>query len=272
MTYQTFDLSVDQAIATIRLNRPDALNTMIPAFWTEMVEVFQELQDRFDVRAVVIASSGKHFTAGLDLGVAKDLFGKPGIDEGRKREKLHRKILSMQNSFSAIETCRVPVISAIQGGCIGGGVDLVTACDMRVGARGCFFTIQEINLGMVADVGTLQRLPHLLPQGLVRELAFTGRRFSDEEALAHGFLNRLEESAEAAFDAAMAMARDIATKSPLAIAGIKHVLNKGRAQTVEQGLEYVAAWNAGMILTEDVQKGAMSILHKQQAEYDDLIA
>ena len=164
------------------------------------------------------------------------------------------------------------MIACVQGGCIGGGVDLVTACDLRVGTADCFFTVQEVNIAIVADVGTLQRIPHLLPQGLIRELAYTGRRFGAEEAARHGFLNRVEADHAAALASAQALAGEIAAKSPLAITGIKAVLNHGRDATIAQGLDYVATWNAGMLQGGDVPEAIRAQVAKGTAVFADLAA
>ncbi len=272
MSYTTFTLSVADHVAHLQLCRPAQLNAMNAAFWTEMVAGFAEIDANPEIRAVVISSLGKHFTAGLDLAMAAGDFAPSPDDPARVREKLRRKILKMQETFSVIDRCRVPVIAAIQGGCIGGGVDLVTACDMRIGTQNCFFTIQEVNVGIVADVGTLQRIPHLLPQGLVRELAYTGRRFMADEALRTGFLNRVEADHDAVIAAAMQLAADIASKSPLVITGVKQVLNFGRDHSVEAGLDYVATWNAGMLMGEDLEHAVTALMQKRDATFTNLKA
>jgi enoyl-CoA hydratase len=270
MVYTTLTLTIADHVAHVQLCRPEQLNTMNAAFWPEMVQVFAEIDSDADVRAVVISSTGRHFTAGLDLAMAASDFTPSADDPGRVREKLRRKVKAMQESFSVIDRCRVPVIAAIQGGCIGGGVDLVTACDMRIGTANCFFTIQEVNVGIVADVGTLQRITYLLPQGLVRELAYTGRRFGAEEALRYGFVNRLEADGDAAIAAALAMASDVASKSPLVTAGIKQVLNFGRHHSIEDGLEYVATWNAGMLMSVDLEEAMTASMQKRAAKFTNL--
>ena len=272
MQFTTFDYSVDGHVAHLRLNRPQELNTMNEAFWTELIDGFEAIDADPSVRAVVISSTGRHFSAGLDLKWAGQSLGGQGADPGRAREKFRRHVKEMQRTFTVVDECRVPVIMAVHGGCIGGAVDFATACDIRVGTEDCFFTIQEVNIAIVADVGTLQRIPHLLPQGLIRELAYTGRRWTAQEAERHGFLNRVLPSHEAAVEAALDMAREIATKSPLAITGIKQVLNHGRGRTIEDGLEYVAVWNAAMLQGEDMKKAVMAQMTKASAEFDDLAA
>jgi enoyl-CoA hydratase len=272
MAYTTFTYSVRDHVAHIELCRPQALNTMNKEFWDEIPAVFAEIEADMTVRAVVISSQGKHFTAGLDLNWAGTSLADKAADAGRAREKFRRHVKYMQEPFNAVDRCRVPVIVAIQGGCIGGGVDFITACDIRVGTADCFFTIQEVNIAIVADVGTFQRIPHLLPQGLIRELAFTGRRWKAEEAAAQGFLNRVLPDQAAAVEAAFGIAREIASKSPLAIAGIKQVLNAGRDMTMDQGLEYVALWNAAMLQGEDMKRAVVAQMQKGTASFDDLAA
>ncbi len=272
MELTTIDYSVAGAVAHVTLNRPHELNTMNRAFWTELIEVFAAIDADPAIRAVIVASTGKHFTAGLDLGMAASSLSDAKGDAGRARESFRRHVKAMQETFNVVDRCRVPVIAVVQGGCIGGGVDFVTACDIRICTDNAFFTIQEVNIAIVADVGTLQRIPHLLPQGLIRELAFTGRRFPAAEARQYGFVNRVEADHAAALAAAEAMASEIAAKSPLVIAGIKQVLNEGRSQTIEQGLEYVAVWNAGMLQGEDVPNAVKAQMAKQPAVFDNLRA
>lgn len=271
---KTLDYSVADGIARITLCRPIELNTMNGDFWPEMVQVFRAIEHDATVRCVIIASTGKHFTAGLDLKWAGQgmLASGEAVDLGRQREASRRHIKELQESFNVIDNCRVPVIAVCQGGCIGGGVDLVTACDMRIATADAYFTIQEINVAIVADVGTLQRIPHLLPQGLVRELAYTGRKFPAAEAAKHGFVNRVEDSHADALAAAETMAREICTKSPLAIAGIKQVLNYGRDHSVADGLEYVAVWNAAMMQGDDMREAVKAQMARQSAAFANLKA
>ncbi len=271
MELETLTLAVADHVATVTLTRGAQLNTMNAAFWTDLPKAFAAIDADPSVRAVIIVSTGKHFTAGLDLNWAGTTLAAPGSDPGRAREAFRRHVHHLQETFSCIDRARVPVIACVQGGCIGGGVDLVTACDLRVGTADCFFTVQEVNIAIVADVGTLQRIPHLLPQGLVRELAYTGRRFGAEEAARYGFLNRVATDHAAALAAAQELAAEIASKSPLAITGIKAVLNHGRDATIAQGLDYVATWNAGMLQGSDVPEAIRAQGARETARFADLI-
>ena len=262
MQLTTLSLTIDAGIAHVRLTRGAQLNTMNAEFWDEVPQAFAVIDADMGVRAVVISAAGRHFTAGLDLGWAGTSLTPAAGDMGRAREKFRRHVKHLQETFSVIDRCRVPVIACVQGGCIGGGVDLVTACDLRVCTADAFFTVQEINIAIVADVGTLQRIPHLLPQGLVRELAYTGRKFPADEAARYGFVNRIAADADAALAEAMALAAEIAAKSPLAIAGLKQVLNHGRDATIADGLEYVAVWNAAMLQGVDMAAAVAAQMRK----------
>lgn len=272
-SYETLTLEVADHIAHVRFNRPKALNTMILPFWREMVQVFDELDERADARVVVISSTGKHFTAGLDLSVFDEVTEPDGpkADVGRRGERLRRTVLDMQESFSAIDRCRLPVIAAVQGACIGGGVDLISACDIRLCSANAFFCIQEINIGMTADVGTLQRLPYLIPAGLVRELAYTGRRMPADEALSSGLVNTVYDDHDALVDGALEMAATIASKSPLAIIGSKEMLNYARDHTIADGLNYMSTWQAGMLQTDDLTRQMAANKQKTEADFEDLL-
>ncbi len=198
--YECFDVSVSDKVAHLQLQRPDELNTMTPAFWTELPTIVRELDAAGDVRAAVISSTGKHFSAGMDLSVftgGSAIGGTGGSTEvGRQRANLWMMVQNLQDSFTALEDARFPVLAAIQGGCIGGAVDMVTAADMRYCSADAFFCIQEINIGMTADVGTLQRLPKLIPEGVAREYAYTGERMPAQRALEVGLVNRVFDDHE----------------------------------------------------------------------------
>lgn len=272
MAYETFDFGVDNHVARIVFNRPDKANAMILPFWQEMVDVFAEIEDRPEVRAVVISSTGKHFTGGLDLSAFAGIAGEMlQGDRGRVGEQMRRTVAEMQETMSVIDRCRVPVLAAIQGGCIGGGVDLISACDMRYCTSDAWFCIQEINIGMTADVGTLQRLPHLMPAGLVRELAYTGRRMPAEEAFRCGLVNAVFDSHDAMLEQVLEIAGTTAAKSPLAIHGTKEMLNYARDHSVADALNYMQVWQAGMFLTKDLMEQMQANQQKRPAKFDDLL-
>lgn len=269
MAYESFEFTVADRIAHIKFSRPEKRNSMNLAFWHDMRAVFAEIDGRSDVRVVVMSSTGPHFTGGMDLSIFGSL-NPPNVEEGRKRENLRRQILWFQECFSVIDQARVPVLAAIQGGCIGGGVDLVTACDIRYCSADAFFTIKEIDIGMVADVGTLQRLPHLMPAGLVRELAYTGRRLSADEAKACGLVNQVFATHQQLVEGVMEIARSIAAKTPLAIAGSKEILNYARDHSIQDGLNYIATWNAAMLQTADMPESFAATAQKREPKFDDL--
>ncbi len=271
MTYASVTVDKKDGIATVSLSRPEKLNTMDTVFFKDIGDCFTALDEDVSVRVIVLCAEGRLFTAGLDLKEAAKTIGNTEGDPARVRERLRRHIIWIQGTFSAIENCRQPVIAAIHNCCIGGGIDMISACDIRLASADAWFGIQEINVAIVADIGTLQRAPYLLPQGILRELAYTGRRFEAPEALSHGFINRILPDRAATIAAAQDMAREIARKSPLAVAGTKHILNYTRDHSIKDGLEYVAAWNSGQIIGEDLMKAGMAALTKQQVAFDDLL-
>jgi len=271
MTRDTIDLRFDGGIAFVTLCRPTAFNTMTPAFWREIREVFAEIDATAAARVVVLSSSGKHFTAGMDLSVFSGGTAPATKDEGRRREATRRSVLEYQESFNAVERCRLPVIAAIQGGCIGGGVDLIAACDMRYATADAYLCIQEINIGIVADVGTLQRLPYLMPEGMVRELAYTGRRLPAARALSLGVVNEVFDTHETMMAAVTEIAREIAAQSPLAVVGSKEMLNHTRDHGVASGLNYIATWNAAMLSSADMAEAMTARQQKRAAVFEDLL-
>lgn len=254
MTYETLTVTQEGAIATVRLNRPDKANAMNLAMWHDIRRAFASLDETPSVRVAILEGEGKHFTAGIDLQMMAGLLPQVHDDcDGRTREKLRRIILDLQDTLAALERCRKPVLAAIHGACVGGGVDLICCADMRYASADASFVVKEIDIGMVADVGTLQRLPKLIgPQGLVRELAFTGRAVDAAEARAIGLVNRVFDSREALQAGVREIAAAIAAKSPLAIRGIKEMLHYSRDHTVADGLNHVATWNAAMLLSDDL--------------------
>ncbi len=273
MAYKCFDVDLCEKVAHIRLKRPEAFNSIVPEFWTELPEIVHGFDAGGEARAIVVSSTGKHFTAGMDLAVfGSDTNGSDDRGErGRTRAELRRRILHLQDSFTCLDKARVPVLAAVQGGCIGGGVDLISACDMRYCSEDAFFCIQEINIGMTADVGTFPRLPHILPQGLVRELAYTGRRLYAQEARDSGLVNCVYESHEALIDGVVAKAAEIAARSPLAVWGSKEMLNYARDHTIADGLDYIATWQTGMFTPDDMVESFKAKKEGRDANYADLL-
>lgn len=253
-----FEVSVESGVAHIQLCRPAELNTMIEEFWFELPELIRSLDESGTVRAMVISSTGKHFSAGMDLSVFSGdggLLGGSGVTEqGRQRASLFQLVLQLQDSFTSLEKARVPVLAAVQGGCIGGAVDMVCAADMRYASADAFFCVQEINIGMTADVGTLQRLPKIIPDGVARQLAYTGERMPASRALEVGLVNHVFENHEALVDGVLEIARTIAAKSPLAIWGTKEAMTYARDHSVTDSLRQMAAWQSGMFQPGDMME------------------
>ena len=241
------------------------------AFWSELPAILRKLDDEAAARVVVLSSTSKHFSAGMDLSVFAAGLGIPrDLEVGRQREAVRRLVLALQDSFNAIERIRMPVLAAIQGGCIGGAVDMVCAADVRYCTEDAYFCIQETNLGMTAHVGTLQRLPHLIPQGWVRELAYTGRKLPARKAEALGLVNEVYPTQEAMLAAVMETAREIASKSPLTVAGCKENITYARDHSVPDSLNYIAAWQSGMFQTADVMEAMQARMQKREPTYPGL--
>jgi len=270
-TLETLAISLDAHIATVRLNRPDKANAMNWAMWQDIRSAMQWADRTPEVRVVVIQGEGKHFTSGIDLTMMMGLQAQIKDDcEGRSREKLRALVLELQDTLSSIDRCRKPVLAAIHGGCVGGGVDLISCTDMRYCSADAYFTIKEIDIGMVADVGTLQRLPKLIGnQGIVREMAFTGRKVLADEAQRIGLVNQVYESREALQAGVREMAALIASKSPLSIRGTKEMLNYSRDHSVADGLNYIATWNAAMLMSSDLTTAMMASMSKQTPQFKD---
>jgi len=264
-TYQTFDVTVEHFVARVFFNRPERANALNQTAWDEMKAIFEELDENDEVRVIVLSGHGKHFCAGIDLELLMNVAQFSNACEGRKREQLRKKVLALQAPINAIEQCSKPVIAAIKGGCIGGGVDIISACDMRYCTDDAYFTIKEIDMGMVADLGTLQRLPKIIPQGIARELAFTGRNVAGIEAERIGLVNRTFASAEEMYTEVMKVAQQIAAKSPLSIRGTKAIMNHSRDHSVADGLEYMATWNAAMLLSDDLMEAFQAKMQKREA-------
>ena len=273
--YKCFNLNVSENIANLIFSRPDELNTMSRDFWVELGDVLDEINRNSDIRVVVMSSTGKHFCAGMDLNAFSN--GVDNIpdnkkpDSARVGEAIYRVAKELQEYISKLEKIRVPVIAAIQGGCIGGAVDLVTACDIRLASNDAFFCIQEVNIGMAADVGTLQRLPRIIPDSKMRELAYTGRRMYADEAKETGLVSDTYGSQDKMLEAASSLAKEIASKSPVAIYGLKAVMNYSRDHSVKDGLEYNALWSGAMLSQKDMTEAMAANMEKREASFNDLV-
>ena len=273
--YKSFTVEIEDHVASLVLSRPDELNTMSRDFWVELGEVLEEINQNSEVRVVVMSSTGKHFCAGMDLSAFSN--GVDNIPDGKKPdharigEAVYRVAKELQGYISSLEKIRVPVIAAIQGGCIGGAVDLVTACDIRLASKDAFFCIQEINIGMAADVGTLQRLPKIIPDSKMREMAYTGRRMYADEAKETGLVSDTYESQEEMLAAANELAKVIASKSPVAIYGLKAVMNYSRDHSVSEGLEYNALWSGAMLSQKDMTEAMTANMEKREAEFNKMV-
>ncbi|WP_348738420.1 crotonase/enoyl-CoA hydratase family protein [Pseudomonas rhodesiae] len=267
--YQAFVVELNGNVAHVQINRPEKINAMNAAFWTEIIDIFQWIDDTDAVRAVVLSGAGKHFSSGIDLMLLASVANDLGKDVGRNARLLRRKILELQASFNAVDNCRKPVLAAIQGYCIGGAIDLISACDMRYAAEDAQFSIKEIDIGMAADVGTLQRLPRIIGDGMLRELAYTGRMFGAEEARSIGLVNRVYADHDSLLAGVLEIARDIAAKSPIAVTGTKAMISYMRDHTVNDGLEYVATWNSAMLQSNDLRVAIAAHMSKQTPEFVD---
>ncbi|MCH2345267.1 MAG: crotonase/enoyl-CoA hydratase family protein [Pseudomonadales bacterium] len=278
MNYSCFDVSIANDVAHIVLNRPDKRNSMIHEFWDELPTIVQSIDQNSTARVIVLSSTGPHFTSGLDtsiFGSSVESSDNPEDVEKSKRQrsaKLYDTIKHMQKSFTCLEQCRIPVIAAIQGGAIGGGVDLVTACDLRYMTEDGFLSIYEINIGMTADVGTFPRITHLLPEGIVKELAYTGRRISAQEAKQHGLVNEIYTDHEAMLEATMGIALQIATKAPLAVYGSKKIINYSRDHSTADSLDYISLWNASMLQPDEISEAFAAAQEEREGDFVDLPA
>ncbi|MEO8248106.1 MAG: enoyl-CoA hydratase-related protein [Burkholderiales bacterium] len=265
-TLTCFKLEHAGQVAHLTLNRPEAMNTMNPTFWRELDAVLAGLHNDGSARALVISSTGKHFSAGMALDTFSSAI-QMDDETPEGRAAIFDSLTDMQATFSKLESLRIPVIAAIHGGCIGGAVDMVTACCIRYASADAFFCIQEINIGMVADVGTLQRLPKLMPIGVVRELAYTGRRLPAQQALGYGLVNAVFDGAEACVAAALQCAKEIASKPPVAIWGSKQAINYARDHSVEDSLRQMG-WLQGAIWSNaHVREAVKAMGEKRGAEF-----
>lgn len=273
MSFTCFTVDITDKIAHLRLNRPDKANSLIPEFWTEFPAAIDDISQGAKARVIVISAAGKHFTAGMDISVFMQ--GALDADPSNREidaELFRRKVAALQRTFSSLEAARQPVLAAIQGGAIGAGVDLATACDCRYASADAFFCVQETAIGMTADVGTFPRLAKVISEGWARQMAYTAERVPAEKAKAIGLVNEVFESPESLVAGVMDIAGRIAAHSPLAVAGCKAVINHARDHSTASTLDYIAVWNAAMLRAEDIKESFIAKSEKRLAQFGDLKA
>ena len=277
MTYECFNVTIEGGVAHLQLKRPEAMNSMIRAFWRELPEIINDIDDNAKARCIVISSTGKHFSAGMDLAVFTGGDSPvAGASAGKQdryvaAETARHGLRNLHKSFSCLDEIRIPVLVAIQGGCIGGAVDMVSACDIRYCTADAFFCIQEINIGMTADVGTFPRLCKLIPQGWVRELSYTGRRLPAARAKEIGLVNEVFDTQEALVEHVLATAKEIASKSPLAVTGSKVMINYAREHNTEDALDYLAIWQSSMFSGPHMGEAFVAKREGREANFPDLL-
>ena len=268
MDLKYLKVTIENHVAQVSFNRPEKANSLHMPAWYEMKFVFDELDENPEVRVIVLTGEGKHFCAGIDLETLMDLQKYNSIScPGRRSEKLRNFILELQGTITAIEKCRKPVLAAIQKACVGGGVDIISACDMRYCTDDAYFAIKEVDLGLVADIGTLQRLPNILNPGIISELAYTGRKVFGEEATKIGLVNQTFSTQGKMMVRVMDLAKMIASKSPLVIRGTKEMLLYKRDHSVNESLNYMAIWNAAMVMSDDLMEAFQASLQKREAVF-----
>lgn len=272
-TYECFDVDITDKVAHIRLNRGDAMNTMTKAFWNELPAIVHDIDRGALARVILISSTGKHFSAGMDLSVfSQDSAAAQGkVDRYVAAEAFRSNIRQIQSSFNALEEARMPVLIACQGGVIGGAIDMISAGDIRWCTQDAFFCIQETNIAMTADVGTFPRLQRYVPEGWVKEMAYTGRKIPADKAKEIGLVNDVFATHEEMLDYALSTAREIASKDPLAVTGCKVLINYGRDHSTADTLDYIGVWNAGMIPPPHMQEAFMAKAEKREPDFPDLL-
>jgi len=263
-----FELTLKDNIAHIVLNRPEKRNSMIREFWSELPDLIEDIDNNARARVIVITSTGPHFTSGIDTS----LFAQLAVSkkDGNARVAFYQEVKQLQQTFTVIENARVPVLVAVQGGCIGGGLDFITACDMRYATKDAFFTLFETNLAMTADVGTFPRLAKLIPEGFVKEMAYTGNRFSAKDAYRFGLVNALFDTQEEMIAEVMKIAQNIASKAPVAVSGCKTLINYSRDHSTSDVLDYIALWNASHFKIEDVMEAFSALQEGREGVFPEL--
>jgi enoyl-CoA hydratase len=269
-----FDLTIENHVAHVVMNRPDKRNSMIREFWEELPQLVQEIDNGAKARVIVISSTGPHFTSGLDTSLFNGL---AHSDAETKEEHalqapaiFYNEVKRLQKTFSALEAARIPILVAIQGGCIGGGLDLITACDMRYATKDAFFTLFETNLAMTADVGTFPRLAKLIPEGYVKEMAYTGKQITAADAHRFGLVNKIYNTKEEMLSAVLEIAHEIGSKAPLAVHGCKTMINYSRDHLTADTLDYIALWNSSHFNIEEIVEAMAANKEKRLGNFVNL--
>ncbi len=270
MSYKCFDVEIADGVAHVKMNRPEKRNAMIAEFWEELPRIVRDIDENAKARVIVLSSTGPVFSAGIDVGMFQDIGGAKDKNAPQYGANFYIDVKRLQASLSSLEDCRIPVLTAIQGGCYGGGVDLITACDMRYGTADSFITIYEINVGMTADVGTFPRILNHMPEGIVRELAYTGRKMGAEECKSRGLFNEVYADHDAMMTAVMEMAREIATKPPLAVYGCKRAITYSRDHSTADALDNIAVWNMSMLIPSEMMEAMIAGKQKRAGDFKDL--
>ena len=269
-----FDLIVKDQVAHVVMKRPEKRNSMIKEFWDELPELISDIDNNAKARVIVISSTGPHFTSGIDISLFYGLTNSDALTEYERNIQaqsiFYNEVKRLQITFSALEACRLPIIAAIQGGCIGGGLDLITACDLRYCTKDAFFTLFETNLALTADVGTFPRLAKLIPEGFVKEMAYTGKQISAEDAKGFGLVNEVFDTHDQMLNKVFSTANEIGSKAPMAVHGCKKMINFSRDHSTFDTLDYVALWNAGHFKIEEVQEAMAAQKEKRKANFIDL--
>ncbi|GAA4796211.1 crotonase/enoyl-CoA hydratase family protein [Actinomycetospora chlora] len=272
-TPTALSITRDEGVATVRLERPQAANALDRTLWRELRDTFRALDEDPTVRVVVLTGAGKHFCAGIDLGMLAEIGGAAHAtaDPGRARETLRRTVLDLQDVLTTVERCRVPVLAAIQGACVGAGLDLAVACDLRYATPRTKFSLKEVDMGLAADVGVLQRLPHLIGEARTREMAYTARDVRGPEAERIGLVNACLEGddPEALVAHVTEVARGLAAKSPLALRGTKHAITYARDHTTADALDQIATWNASVLISDDLTEAVTAFAEGRAPRYSD---
>lgn len=272
MTFSCFTVEISEGVAHLRFSRADKFNSFTPEFWRELPEAVNDISDNAKARVIVLSAEGKHFTAGMDISVfMSGALDAPPQNREVAAEAFPAHVKALQATFSALENARQPVLAAIQGGAVGAGVDLVSACDCRYASADAFFCVQETAIGMTADVGTFPRLTKIIPEGWARQMAYTAERVSAAKAKEIGLVNEVFDSHEALLAGVMEIAEKIAAHSPLAVTGCKRLINYSRDHSTADTLDYIALWNAAMLRANDIKESYIAKSERRDPNFSELL-